>query len=498
MGEPAGPGRPRLLTALALALGLAAPPGLAESPQLSDGKDGVTCRHYHAAGRLAWQRTKGDWADAKGEPYGTEPYGIADVAPARAGQVVTLDVTPLVREWAEKRHPNSGVFLRALEGNGTVVFHSRETPEAALRPALEIEWADGRRERLAPVADTFLDCSTHRSLGMLTGFRVSQDLSALLLFELPEESDGQVAQAQLTLQAHKHYAGRLAIGAFRPLLPGDAREAVRLSGIAARYKGDRGISKDPDVLLATEFESEDWRAAWTPWSKGVAEVIAEDAGNGFAPLQGRALKTTLLQGKSTALNLRYLFQKHTGSEPEEIYFRYYLRLGEDWSPDLEGGKLPGIAGTYGNGGWGTRKSNGTNGWSIRGAFSRRTITRDRDEWLTPVGSYVYHADMKDWTGSLWGWNLGRAGLLANNRWYAIEQYVKLNTPGERDGVFRAWIDGELVYEKEGIGLRDIDSIRIESVWLNVYHGGRRPSPRDMSLYIDNVVIARRYIGPMAP
>ena len=32
--------------------------------------------------------------------------------------------------------------------------------------------------------------------------------------------------------------------------------------------------------------------------------------------------------------------------------------------------------------------------------------------------------------------------------------------------------------------------------MNVYHGGTRPSPCDRHLYIDNVVIAEKYIGPM--
>jgi hypothetical protein len=36
---------------------------------------------------------------------------------------------------------------------------------------------------------------------------------------------------------------------------------------------------------------------------------------------------------------------------------------------------------------------------------------------------------------------------------------------------------------------------VESVWLNVYHGGVEKADRDLTLYIDNLVIARRYIGP---
>ncbi len=33
--------------------------------------------------------------------------------------------------------------------------------------------------------------------------------------------------------------------------------------------------------------------------------------------------------------------------------------------------------------------------------------------------------------------------------------------------------------------------------MNVYHGGTTPSPRDQHLYVDNVVVAKKYIGPIA-
>ena len=44
-------------------------------------------------------------------------------------------------------------------------------------------------------------------------------------------------------------------------------------------------------------------------------------------------------------------------------------------------------------------------------------------------------------------------------------------------------------------VRDLPDLRIESLCLNIYHGGTTPAAQDMSLYIDNLVIARRYIGP---
>ncbi len=52
------------------------------------------------------------------------------------------------------------------------------------------------------------------------------------------------------------------------------------------------------------------------------------------------------------------------------------------------------------------------------------------------------------------------------------------------------------FAKTDIRFRDVDSLKIEQIWMNVYHGGTKPSPRDQHLYIDNVVVATEYIGPM--
>jgi hypothetical protein len=90
--------------------------------------------------------------------------------------------------------------------------------------------------------------------------------------------------------------------------------------------------------------------------------------------------------------------------------------------------------------------------------------------------------------------------LQHDRWYCVETYCKLNTPGidgrlgKKDGVLRAWIDGRLAFEKTDIRFRDVDWLRIETLWMNVYHGGTRPAPGDLHLYIDNVIIARQPIG----
>ncbi|MBC8373971.1 MAG: hypothetical protein H8E53_10285 [Planctomycetes bacterium] len=185
----------------------------------------------------------------------------------------------------------------------------------------------------------------------------------------------------------------------------------------------------------------------------------------------------------------YRFKDNIGAEPEEIYFRYYLRFADDWDPQ-GGGKLPGISGTYNRAGWGGRPSNGRNGWSARGLFKKQT------DGKTPVGYYCYHADMPGRYGSGWTWEEQKRGYLQNNRWYCIEQYAKMNQPGTNDGILRAWVDGRLAFEKTDIRMREVDTLKIEAVWLNVYLGGTWSAKSDHHLYIDNVAISNNYIGPM--
>jgi len=260
-------------------------------------------------------------------------------------------------------------------------------------------------------------------------------------------------------------------------------------GLASKTVGDKGIEKDSDVILFTDFESDGWRGHWLGWKRPTVSIVADDKERNFEPFQGKALRIKVNKGGHYGASLQYNFKKEMGSEPEEIYFRYYLRFGSDWNP-RRGGKLPGIGGTYGRAGWGGRPSDGRNGWSARGQFNGQR------EGKTPVGFYCYHADMRGRYGSAWIWEKDKLGTLENGRWYCIEQYVKMNTPGKNDGVLRGWVDGTLAFEKTDVRMRDIPDLKIECIWINVYHGGTWSAPSDDHLFIDNVVIAKRYIGPM--
>lgn len=473
---------------------LAAP----DSFELGDGVAGPTCAAFTTMGPLAWGRAGGDWVDAKGKLYGDQAFATQSVPLLKVRQVIDWDVTTLFQKILDGRQTQAVILLKPKAGamSGIVDFHSRESSDSGTWPMLKLKWSDGSQTRLSPAADTFLDCTSLSSLGARVDLKVGGSQSALLRFVLPKSKVG-LRQAVLYMVTDQQYAGSSEIGVFQVSPPYSRVAGSVKPGIAGGFVGDSGISRHPDVLFATGFESLAWIPEWSYYDpRSSAETVSTDDAHLFEPLIGKALRVRFVKGKNLGLDLRYALSGKSESAPEEIYFRYYLRFGDDWDPPISGGKIPGIAGTYGQAGWGMRKSDGYNGWSMRGGFAVRPSNDKSVAGMTAIGSYTYHADMVDVSGDFWGWSDGPSGLLENNRWYAVEQYVKLNTVGARDGIFRAWIDGRQVFEKTNIQYRLTSKLKIENIWMDVYHGGVAPSPKDMTLYFDNVVIARKYIGPM--
>lgn len=459
--------------------------------------DGATRDYYNRAARLGWNNFMGDWRDAKNVAQGDAAFAAARVEDTDSGRFIEWDVTGLVRDWQSGTFPNKGFFLRTVGGRGKIDFCSREHAEEGRRPELVIS-TDGASRRLHAVADTHLVKSTYQSHGKADLLRVSGEEQALIRFDPgPLAETPRVSKATLRLFTTRQYGGA-DIGVFRCAQGHEAPVVEPLPGVSSRYPNDLGIASDKAVVFATGFESETWDKEWTRAGEmRVIDTIAEDRARKFEPLSGKALRVRIAKGATGALNTLYKFKTETGVEPEEIYFRYYLRLGADWNQSIEGGKMPGISGTYGVAGWGGRKSNGRNGWSARGLFQRTVPGGDNPlAGLTPIGTYCYHADMPGNFGDNFIWQEGYRGYLENNRWYCVEHYVKLNTPGKKDGVLRGWIDGRPAFEKTDLRYRLVDKLRIEQVWMNVYHGGTTPSPHDQHVFIDNVVIAREYVGPL--
>lgn len=459
---------------------------------LYEGERGTACSDFLGE-ILPWQHRGGDWRDASGVMHGTSAYAVSRVG----AQATIWDVSKLIRRWGAGGQTKGIFFLRPVAGSdsGYAKFHSREATSVTDRPMLVLEFAGGRKEFVKPTADTHLDCSTYTSLGRNETLVVSSQHSALLEFDLPDSARSPDLNGARLVLSSAGSGGKLDIAVFETAVPAFPNEPMQ-QGIAAAYPNDKGIERNSDVIFATGFEEgSSWRSRWSKVSSGMTEdvqVVSDDPVFRFRPMLGAALRVNLKKGTNLGSDLR-LYLKDHGGEPDELYFRYYLRFAGDWNPDLTSGKMPGMAGTYGQSGWGGRRTDGSDGWSMRGAFLRVFPEDHPMHGLTQLATYAYHADMKGYYGDLWSWP---SVLLDRNRWYCVEQYVRLNRPGAADGIMRVWLDGRLAMDRTDVRMRNNDRLHIEAVWVNVYHGGAATSPHDQHLYIDNVVVARRYIGPM--
>lgn len=478
-----------LLSAPALASDAPARPDadLAARLRLYEAEGGASCSHF-LADILAWQRRTGDWRDARGKLFGDQPFSVASVGPMGA----SWDATGLFQKWAKAGQKRGIFFLKRVDGAGYAAFKSRESASPADWPMLVLEYADGKRDIRKPTADTHLDCTTYRAIGQRDNVIISSSQNILIEFSLPEDVvQHPPSHARLVLTNATGQASAIRIGLFDTAVPAFPSPPVQ-EGLAAAYVGDAGIEKNPDVYFSSGFEEGmGWKSKWDV-ANGEIDIVKSDHAFKFEPLAGSALRINLKERSNFGSDIR-LNTKNFGKEPDELFFRYYLRLADDWNPNKDGGKMPGMAGTYNRAGWGGRRSDGTNGWSARGGFLRIFEGDHPMRGLTQLVTYAYHADMEGAYGDHWTWP---GALLERNRWYCVEQQIALNHPGKADGVLRVWLDGRMIVERTDVRYRSVDSLHIEDVWINVYHGGIDPSPHDQHLFVDNVVIARKYIGPM--
>lgn len=460
------------------------------APLWHDGKGGIARDYYHVAAALPWDRKLGDWLDKDDVPWGNKSYDDVNVFPALSGKYLSFNATELVQKWLGGAD-NQGILVRSSKS--TVKFAARENTKHP--PILELTFKHGMTSLIAEY-DAVIDKSTAHALGMNTYLKVSKASNGAIWFDLKGISGkSELLSAKLKLHVIKAYdsGSNVSIYELKPGLESLVVTPVE-HGLASKYPGDQGLEKHSNVYHVQQFEGgRDFR--WLPGG-AFGEWTDGEGYHNYVPFSGSALVATLLKGERLGLNQRFRFSQKGFDEPEAAYFRYYLRLGDSWDQIVSGGKLPGFAGTYNRGGWGGRKADGFNGWSGRGAFLKSLSLPGSNERLTPLGSYVYHAGQSGFYGDRWAWNKSQAALLENNRWYCIEQYVRLNDPGTFNGELTVWLDGRRVFSKQDIQFRKSPELKIEEVWFNFYHGGSAKAAETQHLFIDNVVIAREYIGPV--
>lgn len=314
--------------------------------------------------------------------------------------------------------------------------------------------------------------------------------------------------------------------------PKVARPEPEAPGIATRHPGDRGIAKDPAVIYATGFEN-GIEGGLKPRRKGV-EIFEDEK---IARTGKACARITATRGRDTGGDLMLTWKKGV----ERCYVRFYCRFDKDTVTPHHFVNMSGFMPTYKyrfGGGAGIRPPGGANG-----KFGTTIEPPDLDR--RPKGRkgwmfYTYWHEMRSWQtpqgasdgrpNAWYGNNFladGQRPFVGREKWICVEFMVKLNRIGKHDGEQAVWIDGKRVghwgpgfpvgtwirdrfvtsgpWNKkpapfEGFSWRTDKRLRINRAMLQWYVSKRvaKKGRSDKNIvYFDNLVIATKYIGPIA-
>jgi hypothetical protein len=248
---------------------------------------------------------------------------------------------------------------------------------------------------------------------------------------------------------------------------------------------------------ATTYLNEDF-------SGGVDNVFDSSAW-GMEPLGsghlGDGLRSIIPAGEHWGSSGDWFFQDHGYAEPDELYWRYYLKFPTGfYIQPPNRGKLPGPANLYTYNCLGNKPSTPENPcWSARMMFARDYKTdlglyQDGPSDKTLIGFYTYNLDSPPTRGDIFDWN-DDVALLDHGKWYCVEGHIKLNTPGAHDGVLEGWVDGAQAYSKDDLAWRRSTEgfLHVKSFWFDVYYGGDAASTTD-EIHFDSLVLASEKVG----
>jgi hypothetical protein len=285
---------------------------------------------------------------------------------------------------------------------------------------------------------------------------------------------------------------------------------------ATKYRSDLGMVGDPNVIFFDDFES--WKDNGTlpphgRWSvrrnkisrtQVVPGKVSDGPGEGVLRIAcWTPGKGSQAGGLSLKLGNYINANEKLGDGYEDIYIRYYIKFGENYrAVRNHGANLGGRDLTRNDAAWvgmaGIRDVS-TRGYFYSGVQPRGKLGGRELE----MGFYSYHLDKK----GPWGENydIREKVIITPGSWHCIERHMKLNSldpekkDGNFDGIEELWVDGKATIRKQGVRFRRVPNLRITFFSLETYyHGLPQEYDRDnpIEVYFDNVVIARKYIGPI--
>ncbi len=280
-------------------------------------------------------------------------------------------------------------------------------------------------------------------------------------------------------------------------------DAAAPAGIAAKYQNDRGIEKDPAVLFADNFESGDM-ARWDQ-KRGPVTMTRESPNSGAWSVQ-----MPMNRGENHGSDAIKWFMPGA----DTVYVRCYVKFSPDY--------------TYSHHFITLLANQRTNKWSAFGKAGLKPngtyYSTGMEPWFAwgknpppgEVNLYTYFLDMEPDRKMNRYWGNGffapgpEKGTAASehrfipplDKWHCWEFMIEANSaPEKADGRQAMWVDGKLIGEFTGIRWRSDMDLKVNSFWLQHY-GYDESDPtrqywgKSQSVWFDDVVVAREYIGPM--
>jgi hypothetical protein len=188
---------------------------------------------------------------------------------------------------------------------------------------------------------------------------------------------------------------------------------------------------------------------------------------------------------------------HWWDGSDVAYLRYYFRLskGGDWSNQ----KLFQLHGHQRGQRYGTGAGNRPTGydWFCSGTGVGSKDWKNTGPPWTNIMLYTYFPGQKGGYGDNVMPNKGIQPGIPEGEWVCYEVMIKLNDVGKTNGEQRLWIDGKLVIEQTEMEWRKAENLVINNVMLATYTHTPPEPGKERYFWLDSIVLARDYIGPMS-
>lgn len=269
------------------------------------------------------------------------------------------------------------------------------------------------------------------------------------------------------------------------------------NGLAAAYPGDAGLKGNAAVIFADDFESGSLGEGWEETRNKNGQVLALVSPGTDARFGKRCLRVEAHLDRDTGGGLTKWFEP-----ADTVFIRFYTRFDTNCDYVHHFVTLRANKGLRGGDKW-----SGFGGAGLKPEGTERFSTAiepwgNWGRWTAPGrwNFYSYWHEMKpSQDGKYWGNSFGvpTAPLIPRDRWICVEFMLKHNTPGRPDGEQAFWIDGALLGHWKGINWRTSGQLKANALTLESYFTDRWTKHNVNVVFFDNVVIARRYIGPVA-